>query len=294
MCPMNPRLLRPTQNQHPEAADWANRVRTNGGTVSGSTLLAVSRFCRAIDAAGIRDRFYRLNLFAGTGLSAALVPLYRNTSLAGSPLGNATDTNAGSVFVSGDYSESVGLTPTVAGGKHLDTGLTPDAMPLSVVQAMHLAVSHGPVPAPASLLLCRLIGTANGATDRHFLNLAVENSGTPKAGSPLGKNSEVTSATLPTGAQPSASWVASRTSATSLVLYKNGASDGTLATSITGIASYSRAITVCRVNFSGSIIGDSHNFPHRHYSIGAGMTGAQAAAYETALAAFRTALGRTA
>jgi hypothetical protein len=66
--PMNPRLLRPRSTIHPEAADWANRVRANGGSVSGSTLTAVSRFCASISAAGIRDRFYRLNLFCGTGL----------------------------------------------------------------------------------------------------------------------------------------------------------------------------------------------------------------------------------
>lgn len=71
--PMSPRLLRPRAGGgfHPEAQDWRNRVITNGGTVSGSTLTAVSNFCRSIDAAGLRDRFYRLNLFCGTGLSAA-------------------------------------------------------------------------------------------------------------------------------------------------------------------------------------------------------------------------------
>jgi hypothetical protein len=292
---MSARLLRPRSTGfHPEAQAWRNAVIANGGTVSGSTLTAVSNFCRSIDAAGIRDRFYRLNLFAGTGLSAALVPLYRNASFSGSPLGNATDTNAGGVFVSGDYSESVGLTPTVGGAKHLDTGLTPDAMPLSVVQAMHLAGSHGPIPAPASSVTPYLIGAANGGTDRHFIQVNVAPSGTPAHSSPLGKTNSVSSATLPTGAQPSASWISSRTSATSLVMYKNGASDGTLTTSVTGIASYNRAFTVCRVNFTGSIIGDSYNFPHRHYSIGAGLTAGQAAAYETALSAFRTALGRTA
>jgi hypothetical protein len=292
--PMSPRLLRPRQTIHPETADWANRVRTNGGSVSGTTLSAVDRFVKEIYTAGIRDRFYRLNLFCGNNLSAALVPLYRNTSLSGSPLGNATDTNAGGVFVSGDYNESAGLTPTLGGAKHLDTGLTPDAMPLSVVQAMHLAGSHGPIPASASAITPYLLGAANGSTDRHFIQVSVAPSGSPAISAPLGKVNAVVSETLPTGAQPSASWIASRTSATSLVLYKNGTSNGTLTTSVTGIASYSRAFTVCRVNFTGSIIGDSHNFPHRHYSIGVGLTAAQAAAYESALAAFRAALGRTA
>ena len=290
---MNPRLLRPRQSLHPEAAAWAARVGDSGGTVSGTTLSAVDKFCKAIASAGIRDRFYRLNLFCGSNLNACLVPLYLGPS-SGSPLGNATDTNSGGVFVGGDYSESVGLTPTLGGGKYLDTGLTPDAMPLSVVQAMHLAASHGPVPSSAGAITPYLIGAANGGTDRHFIQLNVAPSGTPVVNAPMGKVTVVSSATLPTGAQPSASWIVSRTSSISLVIYKNGASDGTLATSITGIASYNRALTVCRVNFSGSIIGDSHNFPHRHYSIGAGLTEPEAAAYETALAAFRTALGRTA
>ena len=76
---MNPRLLRPTASRrlNPEAQDWINRVYANGGTVSQSTASAVSTMCDAIDAAGIRDRFYRLNLFCGDNLNAALVPLYR-------------------------------------------------------------------------------------------------------------------------------------------------------------------------------------------------------------------------
>ena len=291
MCPMNPRLLRPTQNQHPEAAGWANRVRTNGGTVSGSTLLAVSRFCRAIDAAGIRGRFYRLNLFCGTGLNAALVPLYRNTSLAGSALGNATDTNQGP-FATGAYTETTGLTPALASGHYLDTGLTPDAMPLSVVQAMHLAASHGPIPSGNAGGY--FIGAANGSTDRHFIQWNANTATAVAHASPLGKTNAVSSASIAAGLQPSASWVASRTSATSLVLYKNGASDGTVATSVTGIASYSRAFSVCRCNFTGSIVGDSYNLPHRHYSIGAGLTGPEVSSYNSALSSFFSAIGRTA
>jgi hypothetical protein len=137
MCPMNPRLLRPLASSvHPEANAWRTAVVANGGSVSASTMRAVSKFCADIDAAGIRDRFYRLNLFCGTGLNAALVPLYRNTSLAGSALGNATDTNNN--FVSGDYADtgaSGGLTGTGNNGvgagnsKHLNTGLQPTAWP---------------------------------------------------------------------------------------------------------------------------------------------------------------------
>lgn len=59
-----------------DAADWIRRVQANDGAVSTATANAVTDFCNAIDAAGIRDRFYRLNLFCGTGLNACLVPLY--------------------------------------------------------------------------------------------------------------------------------------------------------------------------------------------------------------------------
>jgi hypothetical protein len=70
------RALRP-QAANADAQDWIDRVYANGGTVSTSTANAVSTFCDAIDAAGIRDRFYRMGIFAGSNLNAALVPLYR-------------------------------------------------------------------------------------------------------------------------------------------------------------------------------------------------------------------------
>jgi hypothetical protein len=64
------------QVSNAEAQDWISRVYANGGTVSTSTASAVSTFCDAIESAGIRDRFYRLGIFAGSNLNAALVPLY--------------------------------------------------------------------------------------------------------------------------------------------------------------------------------------------------------------------------
>jgi hypothetical protein len=123
--PMSPRLLRPiASGVHPEAAAWRSAVVANGGSVSAFTLKAVADFCKAIDAAGIRDRFYRLNLFAGTGLNACLVPLYRGQSRTGTQFGNTTDTNVGP-FVSGDYTET-GASGGLKGNgssKYLDTGL---------------------------------------------------------------------------------------------------------------------------------------------------------------------------
>jgi hypothetical protein len=105
----------------------------NGGSVSATTLSAVSKFCAAIDTAGIRDRFVRLNLFAGTGLAAALVPLFRGQSRTGTQFGNTTDTNNGP-FVSDDYVEtgaSGGLQAVSNTSKYLATGLNPFTAGLS-------------------------------------------------------------------------------------------------------------------------------------------------------------------
>jgi hypothetical protein len=98
-------------------------VVANGGSVSATTMQAVDRFCRSIDGAGLRDRFYRLNLFCRGNLSACLVPLYRGPSASGSTFGDATDTNNN--FVSADYAET-GVNGGLKGNgstKFLATGL---------------------------------------------------------------------------------------------------------------------------------------------------------------------------
>lgn len=61
---------------HAEAVNWYQRVLDAGGAANENTLRAVSDFCAAIDAGGLRDKIYRLNLFAGANLNAATVPLY--------------------------------------------------------------------------------------------------------------------------------------------------------------------------------------------------------------------------
>jgi hypothetical protein len=59
-----------------DAQNWIDRVYANGGTVSSATASAVNTFCDAIDAASLRAAMYRTNLFCGSNLNAALVPLY--------------------------------------------------------------------------------------------------------------------------------------------------------------------------------------------------------------------------
>ena len=288
MCPMNPRLLRPTQNQHPEAADWANRVRTNGGTVSGLTLLAVSRFCRAIASAGIRDRFYRLNLFAGSNLSAALVPLYRGPSFGGTQYGNTTDTNNGP-FVSGDYVETGstgGLTPNGT-SKYLATGLNPfdagmvetdfhtsgyfrEAINTSgvFIGCVNSAAQRGVIFHPAYQTIGMYVrfggltnsGIENGTLSaRTGLLLGVRRPG--GAGFRNGSNINATSVT-----SGSLAWNASSASPALFVFARN---DATGSPSLQPFTGRSQA-----------------------YSIGLSMTDQQAADFHTAMQAFQTSLTR--
>ncbi|NBW85456.1 MAG: hypothetical protein EBR23_01145 [Planctomycetia bacterium] len=91
-----------------DADDWVSRVSTAGGSVSTATRAAVTRFCVAITAAGLRSKIWRANAFCGSSLTAALVPIYRGPSRTGTQYGNTTDTNNN--FVSGSYTEATGLT----------------------------------------------------------------------------------------------------------------------------------------------------------------------------------------
>ena len=91
-----------------DADDWVSRVSSAGASVSTATRAAVTRFCVAITAAGLRSRFTRLNVVCGNSLGASLVPIYRGPSRSGTQYGSTTDTNNN--FVSGSYAEATGLT----------------------------------------------------------------------------------------------------------------------------------------------------------------------------------------
>jgi hypothetical protein len=288
--PMNPRLLRPRSTIHPEAADWANRVRANGGSVSGSTLNAVSRFCASIAAAGIRDRFYRLNLFCGTGLEACLVPLYRGQSLGGTQYGGTTDTNNGP-FVSGDYVETGASGGLIGNGtsKHLSTGLAPNALPS--VATGHLSYWTGGGAVTATRII---IGTQD-ASHRYRWDMR-----TAAAGGNLalfGGNVAASNSTNPgptTQADFGAGmFTATRTSATALTIYKNGSTLGEnpTATTSTTPAAHGNNWFVFAYNNSGTAT-DFYQHRLRAYSIGDGLTGAQVAAFYSAINTFMGALSR--
>jgi len=285
--PMSPRLLRPiASGVHPEAAAWRSAVVANGGSVSGSTMKAVSKFCADIDKAGIRDRFLRLNLFCGNSdasLNAARTPLYRAASRTATQLGNATDTSAN--FVQGDYAEtsaSGGLTGN-GSNKRLATGLAGSQLN---GHNIHLSV-YEILPTTATFdasLGVRSNFSAPGAT------LWV---GSPNTQYQLALHNNGISATASPG-----HWIGVQTGSVTGALYRNGVSESTTYTSGAATASDYSTIShdfgVFAHNDGGSpnVFRDFSATRLGGYSIGLSMNSTQAAAFYTAMQAFQTALGR--
>ena len=118
---MNSKTTKPRTFHH-EALAWRTAVQNNGGTVRGTTMRAVSNFCTAINDAGIRSKFLRLNLVCGNNLAAARTPLYRGASASGTQYGSTADTNIGP-FTSADFSDATGITGNGI-SKAFDTTLT--------------------------------------------------------------------------------------------------------------------------------------------------------------------------
>jgi hypothetical protein len=257
---------------HPEAISWRTRVIANGGTVSLNTISVVSSFCAAIDAAGIRDRFYRLNLFCGNDLSACLVPLFRGASRGGSQIGNTTDTNTN--FASGDYSESTGLL-NATGTKFLSTGVTSSQLPAS---SGHVAWSFTNGSFSASGFAW---GVASNATYRTYGFISNAASQSIAVASP-------TTAEVVSVASAYGRWIASRTSLSLLSAYRNGSAVGSNTSTVAASTGGTDQFLVFRnANGGASRVGMNY------YAFGESMTAGQVASFDSAVSAFLTALGRS-
>ena len=274
------------QVSNADAQDWVNRVYANGGTVSASTAAAVNQFCVDIEAASIRDRFYRLNLFCGTGLNACLVPLYRGQSLGETQFGGTTDTNVGP-FVTGDYVESAGLTGTGNNGvgagnsKHLRTGLTPSTVGFS---SGHLSAF--------------IFGLNQTAPNQSGIIAIRDNSNSQRWWLDYRQTSvvaEYTGNNFTTFATPSSATnshiILSRASLSSMRYFQNGSQVGSEFTTLVSGTGGTVDWPVFATLLDGSPTGYAP-FRMGGYSIGLGMTPAQAASYNTAMQAFQTAMSR--
>jgi hypothetical protein len=269
---------------HHEAIDWATRVSANGGTISTTVLRAVSDFCAAIDRNSLRDRFARLSIFSGGNLSGSLVPLYRSFSYGGTLIGSATDTNVN--FVSGDFAET-GATGGLKGNgtnKHLATGLGQSS--LGTGTNLHLsasATSLESVFAGSNRIVLGAFNTGNSGLMQLY---AV---GSPGRMSQIGSNGGVSPViTSPTSVE--SHFIGVRRSVTDGAIYSGGSLAGTN-TSLAASQNYALPFFVFATNVNG--VASSFSAARmRLYSIGLGMTNAQAAAFSAAVAALNTALGR--
>lgn len=290
---MSPRLLRPRAGGfHPDAADWRTRVIANGGTVSGLTMKAVDTFCGAIQAAGIRDRFFRMNLFCGS-FQGAFVPLFRGPSLGGTQYGNATDTNLGSpAFLVGDYNETGASGGLLGDGssKFLNTGLVASTMTLGNAHLsayVRAGPSSGAFPAAVGAFQ-----TVSGQTTR---DLGLYNfQGSAATTSYFADDNSANGFVLSAVNNATGFLLGSAVSTSDRRFFRNGTQSGTTATgTVTATQLPANALFVFARNtaladvagaFSGSRLGG--------YSIGVGMSGTDVAAFNTAMQAFQAALTR--
>lgn len=268
---------------HHEAIDWARRVSANGGTISTTTLRAVSDFCAAADAGAFRSALYRLNLFCGGNVSGALVPLYRGPTFGGTTYGSTTDTNVN--FVSADFVEA-GATRGLKGNgtnKYLNTGYAANTlaassthMGLGIVTANTLTSARTGIGAYNGSTLSLEIAMRNGFASAPCCYFSRFATSTDRFGDDVGTGAS----TLAAG-NIVASWP---------TMYRNGSASGATATTSQNYSS-AHSLFVFANNNSGSSVLGYTDARFGWYSIGSTMTVAQVSAFSKAVAAFNTALG---
>lgn len=270
----------------PECMTWIGNVVSNGGAVSATTAQAVSTFCAAIDAAGIRDRFARLNLFCGSNLSAALVPLYRSTAAGGTLLGNSTDTNNN--FVSGDYAET-GSAGGLAGNgttKFLNTGLNQSTVDSNGFGHLSVFLRAGNY---TGLYTYRMIGLIQTTPSNQLYLIDVRNQGGGGHTAVIGASTAI-GLSLTIQSSP-LHMVITRSSATSSQFYVNASliAADTISRTTASVASPNYVFAENRVGtgaqtFSAVTLAG--------YSIGTALTQSQATAFYMAMTTFQTAMNR--
>lgn len=297
--PMSPRLLRPRSTVHPEAASWAQRVRDNGGSVSGSTLNAVSKFCAAIDAAGIRARFYRLNLFCGnsdSALAAVRTPLYRGQSLGGTQFGGTTDTNTGNLFQATDYAENNGLLGNTT-TKWLNTGFNMSTAGLTLAApGVHMSVVIPAYTHGASQNTFAISAINAAVNERFWINFNANTVPLTEVQAILGSGGTAFAtkqiAATNGAAIPGGLWLVSRTGTTDLRSYNGAAEQASSNVSVAAFAVPNNDMGVF-ARWNGSTTFGHWGYRMRAYSVGLGMTAQQVSDFNAAMTTFQTALGRT-
>ena len=232
--------------------------------MSAATTSAVDTLVKTLDTAGVLAKMRRLNLFAADQLTGALVPVV-NT------LGSTTD--SGVNLVSGDYSLTTGVQGNGT-SKYIETGLDLNTI------------------------------SANG-TDLHISRTCSPGNATMG----VGKDSPSTSfycwvsvnydwywgATASNRVPPAtAEHVIITRESGAAIMYAGGASVSTIA-SPTGAAPPPYTFTLMGLKRNGGM--DATYYTNNQvtaYSIGTGLSAANATAYRNAMTAFNAAIGRSA
>jgi hypothetical protein len=264
-------------------------VVTNGGTVSSSTLAAVSTFCAAINASsGLRAAILRLNLFCGdsdASLNAVRTPLYRGASLAGTQLGNTTDTNVN--FVAGDYQEtgSGGGLKGDGSSRSLATGFNYNNL---TATSSHLSISGTSLETSVSDRMS--IGTFASLGFFPILLDITTGAGAVNRGVRSSLTAGAQALFAHSNATSESHMIGTRTADADSRCYRGGVLAAS-ALGASGATASSSLITVFAAT-GGSGPAQHTAARLRMYSIGTGLTAAQALAFSNAVIAFNTALGR--
>jgi len=269
--PMSPRLLLPRQTIHPVAADWANRVRSNGGSVTGKTAGVVSTFVKGCLADGIWTKMNTIGLLCGAStLSGAITPLKGGTF---------TNNN----FISGDYNAATGLKGgTSAQNKAIVTSLLASSLSNT---SHHLFVAGSDFETTVGNFNAGgvFVSAASSLMDLMFGNNRRCRSGTfDGAGN---------AAIAPNSSSTQGSLALVRTSSTDLRCYSDGVS-GTAATNNNTPSLPNVAISVFARNDNGT---RSEHTAARlaFFSIGSGLTQEETLALHNRVATLRNAIAES-
>lgn len=262
-------------NNHPDVQLWLNNISLNGGSASSGTISALNTFCNSIDSAGLRSKFYRLNLFCGNNLNAALVPLYISSDWISSSYGSTTESNFG--FVNADYVENSGLQGN--GSKYLLTGMRGTALAvgnrhLSSYEITNATTDYSPsLGSSESNAVQHALGPWTTSTNYYY-----------RTHNSIGGNPG-------TATKSVGFWIGSDISTTSARLYKNGSTINTSTGQSIG-GSSSNPYTVFGVVNVSNVLAEGSEAKLGSYSIGLSLDDSQVISFNNAIQAFQTSLGR--
>lgn len=254
----------------PLTTDWVSRVVGNGGSVSTGTKDAVNTFETALSAASLTSLIYRLNFYGGTGLSACAVP-FINTK------GNTLDSLNN--FVSGDYSESTGLTGN-GSTKWVNTGLNllsdiPSINSFSFAAYIRSNTQEDKLT----------MGAVTSGNSSSLAYLYIRDSSNIRKGVACAENGARNDGTDSRGL-----WHISRTSSSLITLYRNGSSLATDSGSAGTLPNLSMYVHCWNDSAFGAQLLTAR--PLGGYVVGAGFNSTQAADFYTAWQALQTAFAR--